>query len=783
MRTLLRSFSAASLLGGLWWVCAAPVGCGGTSEPSEPAQADPDSGILPEEPERVCGNGIIETPELCDDGNDVNGDGCEADCTKTCVQGSGDTCSDGNPCNGTEVCGAASKCDLGTPLADGATCGDGKICKDQKCIDSVCGDLLVANGEECDDGNADNGDGCDSCRFSCLSTDPARGCVAADPCLGTATCDDATHTCKQGTPLANGSACGTGKICKDATCVDATCGDGFLTGTEVCDFGTSNGPGAGCELDCKLSCDTDADCDDRDPCSGVETCVAVTVDGKNGKKCQAGTRLPNKTACGGGNECKDGACAPPSCGNGTLDEGEDCDFGTGKNGAGTGCEANCKFSCATTANCDDGNACNGFETCVAVTVDGKNGRKCQAGTALAACAACASGSVCLGGVCRASTCGDGCVDETKGEQCEPRGTATCDDQCKAIVCGDGKRSRGETCDDGATANLDGCDATCQFEQSHRANQVRMVFNVPTGSLCTKNQLGSAIAGAAQSTIQNSLNDGVADGSISIMFKFLGLDDLSGTADPSVRLASITGAPLVAFPNPNAAPNGASGAVDWWYKPDAQSIDDARNAVATLDGAIAAKRLTAGPGNMILALIIGGGAPSKVNLSAVRIRATIGNASVPRTSTGSAPGHLASSNLDPSITSFETMSNGELCGNVSAASLRTVPVPDALLNGVTRCNQGYRATDNLLDVLVGGCNALLNIPAITARQPDEVDPTAPAVGAGGPYTLVRSTSNPPKVTGCRDRNGQNVDLEACLKAAAYSSSFTFTTQRVIIKGGP
>jgi cysteine-rich repeat protein len=29
----------------------------------------------------TCGNGEIEPPEACDDGNNVSGDGCAADCT------------------------------------------------------------------------------------------------------------------------------------------------------------------------------------------------------------------------------------------------------------------------------------------------------------------------------------------------------------------------------------------------------------------------------------------------------------------------------------------------------------------------------------------------------------------------------------------------------------------------------------------------------------------------------------------------------------------------------
>lgn len=51
----------------------------------------------------VCGNGIIETGEKCDDGNVVGGDECPADCKDPCGNGvveGGEKCDDGNAING-----------------------------------------------------------------------------------------------------------------------------------------------------------------------------------------------------------------------------------------------------------------------------------------------------------------------------------------------------------------------------------------------------------------------------------------------------------------------------------------------------------------------------------------------------------------------------------------------------------------------------------------------------------------------------------------------------------
>jgi cysteine-rich repeat protein len=69
-------------------------------------------------PPASCGDGLLEGDEVCDDGNNVDGDGCTATCQHEC--------------------------------------------------EYICGNGDLEPGEQCDDGNAVNGDGCSS---ACTSED------------------------------------------------------------------------------------------------------------------------------------------------------------------------------------------------------------------------------------------------------------------------------------------------------------------------------------------------------------------------------------------------------------------------------------------------------------------------------------------------------------------------------------------------------------------------------------------------------------------------------------
>lgn len=350
------------------------------------------------------------------------------------------------------------------------------------------------------------------------------------------------------------------------------------------------------------------------------------------------------------------------------------------------------------------------------------------------------------------------------------GDAASPEAAPVAVCGNGAREPGEQCDDGNTTNLDGCSGTCQFEQLHRVNSLQIQFG--TDSSCTANALGGSIGSQAKSQFQQTVSGGVTSGEISMALDFMGLANVTGATSGAVTLGALAGTP--------ATGSGYSGArdLDWWYSLAASTLDANRNPTATMAGSIASGSLTAGPGSMSISLTLGGATPSPINLSNVMLAARLGAASTPTVSKGGTPGHLASENLDPALESFATTSGGTLCGNISAASLANVPVPSQLAQGgADACSAGYTSANSMLDVLVGGCSYFF-FTIIGATQPDQVDATAPAAGAGGPYSLTADSDN--AVNGCVDGSGASVDLPTCLAAAAYSAYFQFTTDRVIGK---
>lgn len=212
-------------------------------------------------PATVCGNETIEPPfEQCDDGNQLSGDGCDANCQLESVcgdgtQDAGEQCDDGNTdaCDGCSATCAVEGCgnhvvECSEQCDDGNTeSGDG--CSESCQSESVCGDGMVEGQEQCDGGECCTG----QCTFAAAGvacSDEGNACTD-DLCDGSGTCEhpaDDSNTCN------DGDLCTTGDSCDAGSCVGdevecAAIDQCHAPGT--CDSGTgacSAGPGISCTI-------------------------------------------------------------------------------------------------------------------------------------------------------------------------------------------------------------------------------------------------------------------------------------------------------------------------------------------------------------------------------------------------------------------------------------------------------------------------------------------------------------------------------------------------------
>ena len=394
-----------------------------------------------------CGDGNLDPGEDCDDGNHKLNDGCENNCRFSCTLDA--HCSNGSFCDGPETCGPDHVCQKSAgPLPDGKICGETNTCKAGLCkqAEANCGDTLtIKPTEECD---PPDGKGCTkTCLFTCLSTDATRDCRATDPCAAPEACNDSSHLCAATAPAAKDlTACGTGRACVKGACTDKYCSNRQVDTGEKCDDGNRI-VGDGCDNDCQFSCDpadTTRDCKQHNECIIDGTCGAA-------HKCSAFTPKAAGAACGNKQNCLQGNCIAPKCGDGILAAGiETCDDGNAV--TGDGCDTDCTPSCVNPlTDCTGTPPCRAA-VCTASKCDSapdasKDGSTCNTGGGAATCHA---------GACTTGTCGNGTKDTgeqcddsnlTPGDGCEPNCTFTCtlDSQCADTDTCNGA----ETCDTGS----------------------------------------------------------------------------------------------------------------------------------------------------------------------------------------------------------------------------------------------------------------------------------------------------------------------------------------------
>ncbi len=458
--------------------CDAVTGC---------AVGTPPCPLLCDESGGSCVSCLVD--EDCDNGAFC--DGAESCAAGVCQAGSVVDCADGVACT-VDVCDEAT--DTCQHIAEAPSCANGQFCDGVEVCDPVAGcvpgpapcplacDEVADSCVEClVAADCDNGlfcDGAETCNAGVCQSGTPIDCDDSIGCTADM-CDETLDACRN---VVDDSACDNGVFCDGFETCDpvADCLGGVTSCPVLCD------ETAGSCVDCL----DDGDCDDGAYCNGVETCAAGTCQGGVAVECDDAIACTLDVCDEAADACQHVA-DDVLCDNGLFCDGlEACDLAIGCVG-GIPCPTLCDedsdscVNCLTDADCDNGAFCDGTETCTdgvctnGAVVECDDGVGCtedMCDDAVDACqhiardADCDNGQFCdgaetcsvtLGCVSASFTCpvlcdeaADTCVECLVDSDCD--NTQFCDG-AETCVAGSCEAGTAVNCDDGVGCTTDMCD--------------------------------------------------------------------------------------------------------------------------------------------------------------------------------------------------------------------------------------------------------------------------------------------------------------------------------------
>jgi len=255
----------------------------------------------------ICGNGVLEDGEQCDDSNTANGDCCNSNCQ---YEAAGSSCTtDNNACTN-DVCNAAGTC-----LHNSITCNDASLCTTDTCnVATGC----VYTPITCNDNNACTTNSCNAasgCVYTPITCNDGSLCTT-DTCNVATGCVYTPITCNDGN-VCTGDSCNaligcvynplTGPACTD---------DGNPCTLDLCSGGLCTHPAV------SNCCTLNSQCNDNNACTAPDTCNLGTHTCSN----PAISSCTNGDGCcpSGCNAVNDNDCSQV-CGNGVKEGTEQCD--------------------------------------------------------------------------------------------------------------------------------------------------------------------------------------------------------------------------------------------------------------------------------------------------------------------------------------------------------------------------------------------------------------------------------------------------------------------------